>query len=57
MKTEIKMENVHDCHTFNQLCFAVDCSYLHPQMFLKDESSFLEIPQSGFVCFMLRLNY
>lgn len=38
LQKDTEYRNVHVClqHTFNQLCFAVDCSYLHPQMFLKD---------------------
>lgn len=44
-------------HTFNQLCFAENCSYLQPQMILKDESGFLEILQSVFVCSVLRFNH
>ena len=37
--------------------FCFDCSYLQPQMTLKDSSGFLEIPQSVFVCFILRHKY
>lgn len=51
------IKNAWFLHTFNQLCFAEDCSYLQPQMILKDESGFLEILQSVFVCFVLRFNH
>lgn len=51
------IKNAWFLHTFNQLCFAEDCSYLQAQMILKDESGFLEILQSVFVCFVLRFNH
>lgn len=44
-------------YTFNQLGLAEDCSYLQPQIILKDESGFLEILQSVFVCFILRFDH
>lgn len=59
VKKDIEYGDTHVSvwHTFCQLCFAEDCSYLQPQMILKDDSGFLEIPQSVFVCFILRLDY
>lgn len=39
------------------VCFGEDCSYLQPQMFFKEDSGFLEIFHSVFVCFILRLDY
>lgn len=55
--TEKGRQNLCMWHTFNQLWFAEDGSYLQPQMILKNVSGFLEVSQSVFVCFVLRLYY